>query len=46
MVAAWDIGQGDLVLSMSAMVFFMLMRLLVVRELATRGCTRGVEDVR
>jgi hypothetical protein len=43
---ARDIGRGELVLSMFMLVFFIWIRLLLVRGLATRTCAADVTDVR
>jgi hypothetical protein len=43
---ARDIGQGELVLLMFMLVFFIRIRLLAVRDLVTRECAPDVADVR
>jgi len=45
-ITARDIGQGELVLSMFMLVFFIWIRLLVATEHATPECAPGVTDVR
>ena len=43
---AWDIGQGEVMLSVFMLVFLIRIRLLVVREDATRECVGAGRDVR